>query len=104
MNEQIWKSPYDVEISELRVVNQPRSAVLSISNDGTITEVELKNPEPLSALLKSFEDCWEIKIIDRNKQENNQLDFGRYIVEILDEENVIGSLQCDEYSIEQIQS
>ena len=104
MNEQVWKSPYDVDISELRVVNQPRFAILSISNGGTITEVELKNPEPLSALLKSLEDCWEIKIIDRNKQENNPLDFGRYIVEILDEENVIGSLQCDEYSIEQIQS
>ena len=103
MNEQIWKSPFDVEVTELRVVNQPRSAILTISHAGTTTELELKNPVPLSTLLMSLDECWEIMIKDRNKLENNQLDFGRYLIEILDEENVIGSLRCDEYSIEEIQ-
>lgn len=70
----------------VRVSQHPREAVIEFNLDGQPRSLQLINPRPLSALMEVFDDCWSIRVIDKNLEEGNCLEFGRYRVEFWDED------------------
>jgi hypothetical protein len=89
--------------TELTIKRDPisrfRVAILRVVGNSKRSTIELVNPTPLSALIEVFADCYEIRIIDRNVEEKGQQEFGRYRVEIWDEDNKIAFFSTDSYKV-----
>jgi hypothetical protein len=102
MTEIVWKSEYDINVIDIRLFNQPRLVEININKGNVDTKITLINPVNLGSLTELLDDCWELRIIDKNKLDNAQLEFGRCELEIWDEDNTIGTIQCDGYSIDDI--
>lgn len=85
-------------LAEVCITNQPRQAVLVVAGAAETVQLTLVNPRPLAPLCENLDDCCEIRIVDVNHDEKGHLEFGRFRVELWDEDNSIGELVCDEYS------
>ena len=88
--------------AELRIVEadtEHRFAVLAVISGGVRHSLRLIDPRPLDPLVEIFGDCHEIRLIDLNAAHANQLEFGRYRLEIRDEDGVIGEVLADGYEV-----
>lgn len=88
--------------AELRIVeadSEPRSAILTVISGGRRYSLRLINPRPLDSLVEIFGECYEIRLVDQNAAGANQLEFGRYRLEIRDEDGIIGEATADAYEI-----
>ena len=88
--------------AELRIVeadSEPRTAILTVISGGCRHSLRLVNPRPLNSLVEIFGECYEIRLLDQNADGANQLEYGRYRLEILDEDGIIGEATADDYEI-----
>jgi hypothetical protein len=97
MAEPTWRSAYPIDIVEILLTASPRAATLGIDGAGARVNLRLEDPLPLEELCKAF-DCTEARIIDQNRDENAQLAYSRYRVELWDDDSCQARLICDEYS------
>jgi hypothetical protein len=100
MHDTTWTSAFPITLEEVRLFAQPRRAVLRLVGKGAPVEVTLVDPKPMSALADAFGDCCEVQIIDLRAAEKTQLEFGRYRVELWNDDNPIAELFCDEYDVQ----
>lgn len=84
------------EIS-LHITGFPRLVVIEYTLEGTRRSLRLENPSPLASLLSVFEECYGFRIFDQNQSEGNQLEFGRYRVEIWDEDGSMAECVADRF-------
>src|SRR5262245_38866596 len=75
----------------------PRTAVFEFQIGGRAISLTFTELQPVEQLTKVLDDCYEIRIYDRNVLEQNQLEFGRFRVELWDEDNVIGEFTADSF-------
>ena len=88
--------------AELRIVDGdfgPRSATLTVISGGHRHSLRLIHPSPLSSLVEVFGECYEIRLVDQNADGANQLEYGRYRLEICDEDGPIAEAMADDYEI-----
>jgi hypothetical protein len=90
--------PIEVQIIAEQPTAEP-TAVLSFASPDGKHSLRLFAPKPLSSLLAMFDNCYEIRLSDRNTAERNQLEFGRYQLQIWDEDNPIGEANVDDFEI-----
>lgn len=82
----------------LQITPLGQRAVIDYVREGKTLELLLEQPRPLSALLSVFDQSfYGIRIYDRNVEETNQLEFGRYRVEFWDEDNPLAECIADAF-------
>ncbi|MDB4744061.1 hypothetical protein OAF98_06195 [Planctomicrobium sp.] len=91
-----FETPYPSNVSSVLLTQYPRRVVITFTNSGVVYELRLENPQPLSAVVAAFDECYQFRVIDIN----GQLEFGRYIIELWDEDNCYADFTVD--SFEQI--
>jgi hypothetical protein len=85
----------------IRITDQPRIATVDFEDGGKRRTFQFRNPEPLASVVQFIGDCWEFRVIDLNRLEGNSLEFGRYRVELWDEDSPFATFvadSCDEVS------
>ncbi|WP_309397030.1 hypothetical protein [Cerasicoccus maritimus] len=92
-----WKSHYPIqEVDHVLLKSNSISVEFSTAQGKELLRlVGPETPQHGSAFLY----CQEIQIHDNNVEEGNSLEFGRWRVEIWDEDNPIDAFDCDEYSL-----
>jgi hypothetical protein len=75
----------------------PRHAVVDFRLGGKQHRLQFGNPEPLTSLMAIFDDCWNIRIFDRNVEEPNCLEYGRYRFELWSEDNPLSQFIVDRF-------
>jgi hypothetical protein len=84
----------------LTICQYPRVATLRFELKERPQSLVLKNPEPYEAAARVCDnECCGIRIIDRNIEEPNYLEFGRYRVELWTEDNIIVHFFVDDFGL-----
>jgi len=81
----------------IRVTQHPRQACVDFQFEGKLHSFRFENPEPLTSLMLLFDGCWNIRVIDRNLETQGWLEFGRFRVELWDEDNSITDFTVDRF-------
>ena len=89
------ETPYPSCVTRVLLTQYPRVVVITFTNRDVVYELRCENPQPLSEVVAALDDCYQFRVID-----NGQLEFGRYKVEIWDEDNSFAEFMVD--SFEQI--
>jgi hypothetical protein len=63
-----------------------RRLVLTIESATSRRRIALINPEPL-ADLSGLMDAWAFRVLDRNREGETSVEFGRYWLEYLDDDD-----------------
>lgn len=63
-----------------------RRLVLTIEAAGSRRHLALLNPEPL-ADLSSLMDAWAFRILDRNREGESNIEFGRYWLQYVEDDD-----------------
>lgn len=79
----------------LQILDHPRRATIKYLLDGKRWCLQLDNPVPLTKLLAVFEECYGFRIYDRNVEEGNHLEFGRYRIEVWCEDGPMAECTAD---------
>lgn len=85
LSEYAFESPLGIDVTKLVAVRFPPTVAIDYAYGDEIHSICFTNPLPMSAVTESF-DCWQIRITDRNAF-GAQLEFGRFNVELWDEDN-----------------
>ncbi|REJ91614.1 MAG: hypothetical protein DWQ34_14305 [Planctomycetota bacterium] len=94
-----YETPYPIEVVRLLITGSPRTVVLYFTVDGRESALRLNNPQPLESVVQRFDECYQIRIVDSHSA-GSQLEFGRYQVEIWDEDNPISEFRVDAFKLE----
>ena len=85
----------------LTVTQFPCVARLTFEFEGNPRALRIVSPSSCVELAKFLDgDCCHIAVFDRNAEEPNFLEFGRFRVELGSEDNLIGTLEADAVNIE----
>ena len=87
------ESPYPSSVSSVLLTQYPRRVVITYTNSGIVYELRLENPDPLSAVVASLDACYQFRVVDVD----GQLEFGRYKIEIWDEDNCYAEFRVDSF-------
>jgi hypothetical protein len=83
--------------SERDTPSAHRRLVVTIESGGTRRRFAFINPEPL-ADLSGLMDAWAFRILDRNCESANGLEFGRYLLEYReDDDDPPRQIQADRF-------
>jgi hypothetical protein len=87
----------------LLIEDRPRAAVITCRIAGGDESLRLVNPQPLEPLVSVFEmmepGLSGIRIIDLNIRDKSQLEFGRFNVELWDEDGEVGTVIADAFEV-----
>ena len=84
----------------LTISQYPRVATIRFELKERRQLLVLRNPVPHEVVARVCDDeCCGIRIIDRNIEEPNCLEFGRYRVELWTEDSVIVGFLADDFSL-----
>ncbi len=78
----------------------PRRVVVTLTNGDVVYEFRLENPRPLANVAAAMDDCYQFRVVDLD----TQLDFGRYKIEIWDEDNDYAEFTVDSYEFVPVDS
>ncbi|WP_149499990.1 hypothetical protein [Roseiconus lacunae] len=91
-----FETPYPSRVKSVQITQYPRVAVITFEHGDTIYELRCADPRPVTAVVAALDDCYQFRIMDIG----GQLEFGRYRVEVWDEDNDFAEFTVD--SFEQI--
>ena len=85
----------------LTISQYPRIATIRFALKERPRSLVLKNPEPYEAVARVCDnECCGIRVIDRNIEEPNCLEFGRYRIELWSEDNALVCFHVDEFTLD----
>lgn len=85
----------------LTISQYPRIATVRFALTERPQSLVLTNPEPYEAVVRVCDhECCGIRIIDRNIDEPNCLEFGRYRVELRSDDNVLVHFHVDDFCLD----
>lgn len=85
---------------ELTISQHPRIASIRFRLQERPRSLVLTNPKPHEALVHVCDnECCGIRIVDRNIEEPNCLEFGRYRVELWTEDTAIAHFLVDDFQL-----
>ena len=82
----------------LRVENAYVSAAIAFLTDAGVESLviaDLENPQPLANVTRAMDECYQFRVVDLDAQ----LDFGRYKIEIWDDDNDYAEFTVDSYEL-----
>lgn len=89
-----------LEDISLHISAYPYTAVINYTLDGKKGGLLLEMPQPPDALLSVFSRAqYGFCVYDRNVEEGNQLEFGRYKVEFWDEDGPKAECLADRFEV-----
>lgn len=91
-----FESPYGIVVTQLRATSSPNTATLVFEHNGAEYGFHCVDPRPLAAITDAFDDCWQIRVVDANES-GAQLEFGRFKVELWDEDNPYSDFVVDRF-------
>ncbi len=90
-----FETPYSATVTSVLFTQYPRRVVITITHDDIVYEFQLENPQPLSAVTFALDECYQFRVEDID----GQLEFGRYRIEIWDEDNPYADFTVDSYNL-----
>ena len=96
MTDRHYETRFGIEVYRLLITQYPREAWLTFAETEIVYELRLRNPRPLETLTEALTDCCRIRIIDRNA-DGDQQEFGRFTVELWDEDNRYAEFTVDQF-------
>ena len=100
MSDYVFETPYPSRVSRVLLTQYPRRAVITLTSGDVIYEFRLDNPRPLADVTAAMDDCYQFRVVDLDAQ----LDFGRYRIEIWDEDNSYAQFVVDAYELTPVDS
>ncbi|MEP3480269.1 MAG: hypothetical protein ABJZ55_13545 [Fuerstiella sp.] len=100
MSSYVFETPYPSNPDRVLFTQYPRRATIAFTHDDVVYEFRLENPQPLSAVTAALDDCYQFRVVDLDPQ----LDFGRYKIEIWDEDNDYAEFIVDSYELAPVDS
>ena len=102
------ETPYGIHVSELLVTRvpicAPICAVVTFHSGEQRHVLRFTNPQPVSATTSVLDgECRQLRITDRN-EDGAQLEFGRYNVEVWDEDNPFAEFTVDDFDDNPVES
>ncbi|QDV22902.1 hypothetical protein [Aureliella helgolandensis] len=94
--EYCYETPFGIDVLSVSIDARPRVATLTIQHRDVTSVLIFENPSPISSFAGLFEDLERIRISDRNFY-GSQLAFGRYDVQMWDEDTPYASFDCDNF-------
>ena len=91
-----FETPRCIRVTELRVTRHPIVATIIFSSDGIVYEFRCFNPKGVGKFAEGLQLCDQIRVVDLNDQ-NAALEFGRYVIEIWDEDDPLVDFSVDRY-------
>lgn len=89
-----------LEDISLHISKQLGGAVINYSLEGKKGSLLLERPQPLAALISVIDEySYGFRIYDRNAEEPNQLEFGRYRAEFWDEDGPVAECIADRFEV-----
>ena len=99
-----FETPYGIHVSELLVTRAPICAMVTFSSGEQRHVLRFTNPRPMSATTSVLDgECYQLRITDRN-EDGAQLEFGRYNVEVWDEDNLLAEFTVDNFNDNLVES
>ena len=95
MSSYVFETPYPSNPTRLLITQYPRKATITFDNSGIVYELRLDDPKPLSNLTEALDDCYQFRVINIG----GQLEFGRYKIEIWDEDTSYAEFTVDAYEL-----
>ena len=92
-----YESPFGMTATALHMTAYPRTATVSLEWNHQTGSICFDNPSPLAPMTEMFGELIQFRVIDRNSR-GEQRDFGRYLIEVWDEDNPIITIDADGYS------
>ena len=100
MSDYVFETPYPSRVSRVLLTQYPRRAVITLTSGDVVYEFRLDNPRPLADVTAAMDDCYQFHVVDLDAQ----LDFGRYRIEIWDEDNSYAQFVVDAYELTPVDS
>ncbi len=97
MTEFVFESPMGVNFGSLSIDDGGNEAVVHYSNGGDHRSIRFLRPRPLSSLVRLFDEFSQLRIVDQNS-DGASLEFGRYQVQVWDEDNPYDEFFADSFS------
>lgn len=97
MSDYVFETPLGIEVTKLIVIRVPLSITVEFTDGAELSSIRFTNPLPLSTTTEAIH-CWQIRIVDRNAS-GMQLEFGRYNVELWDEDNPVAQFTIDTFEV-----
>lgn len=97
MTNYVFESPMGAEFGSLSIYDGGNEAVVNYSDDGDLRSIRFLRPRPLSSLVSVFDAFSQLRIVDQNL-EGASLEFGRYQVQVWDEDNPFDEFFADSFA------
>ena len=92
-----FETSYGIDVMELVVTRIPMCAAVTFSSGVQRHVLRFTNPRPVSATTSVLDsECCQFRITDRN-EDVAQLEFGRYNVEVWDEDCSFAEFTVDDF-------
>ena len=95
MSSYVFETPYPSRVSRVLMTQYPRRVVITLTSGDVVYEFRLENPQPLANVTRAMDECYQFRVVDLDAQ----LDFGRYKIEIWDEDNDYAEFTVDSYEL-----
>ena len=95
MSSYVFETPYPSRVSRVLMTQHPRRVVVTLNSGDVVYEFRLDNPRPLADVTAAMDDCYQFRVVDLD----TQLDFGRYRIEIWDEDTEYAQFTVDAYEL-----
>jgi hypothetical protein len=95
----VWKSPFPIRVIRVNLVLHPRRLTLHFTSGSSEAAVSLLAPRDVGTLIDSIEHCAELRLVDINREDGGQMCFGRYRLEVWDEDNRIEAIVVDGFEV-----
>ena len=95
MTDPVWSSPYPIQPTGLELTLYPRRVVIRYRQDKSDRTLELIGGGQIGPICNALDSCLELRIHDTNRQDGGQREFGRYRLEVWDEEGPVETLLFD---------
>jgi hypothetical protein len=99
MTEYHYKSPFNLTVTDLHLAARPRVVSVTFAHNDALSVIHFDNPRPLVPLTEIVDTLVQFRIVDRNAT-GVHLEFGRFEVEVWDEDNPIARFDIDGYRID----
>lgn len=96
-----WKSEYPIRVVGIELTLHPRRLDIRYRESEAESECTLGVlvPREVGAFCDKLDDCYELRIVDTNSEDGGQRNFGRYRLELWDEDNAIAAVLIDGYEV-----
>ena len=102
MDEFDFETPLGIRVKGVTIEQWPRVVHFAYYYNDSVATMELIDPRPIESVVSAI-DCYQIRVRHLNRL-GCHLEFGKYEIEFWDEDNPIGMVAADDYTVRTLPS